>query len=89
METVLEWLRANVDVFGFGVACLIFLITIILVARKVINFWMTLLLLLFALFSGLIIANQNIVKDWFRCQDKKEVSEYFASPDGELITEKE
>ena len=67
MDIVLEWLRANVDVFGFTVACVIFLITIVLVSRKLINFWVTLLLLVFSLFTGLIIANQNLFKDWLRC----------------------
>jgi len=64
MQTVLDWFRANNDVFGFGVAALIFLITIILVSRKMIGFWITLLLLFFALFSGLIIGNQSFFKEW-------------------------
>lgn len=64
MELVLEWFRANNDVFGFIVGAIIFFIAIALVSRKAIGFLITLLLLLFALFSGLIIANQGFFKDW-------------------------
>lgn len=64
MESILEWFRTNNDVFGFGVATLIFLVTIILVSRQMIGFWITMLFLFFALFSGLIIANQDFVKKW-------------------------
>lgn len=75
MEIVLEWLRANNDVFGFGVATLIFLITIVLVSRKMIGFWITLLFLLFSLFSGLMIANQGTFKEWLLSQKNEMVPE--------------
>jgi hypothetical protein len=64
MDPIFAWLRTNNDVFGFGVATLIFLGTILLVSRRIIGFGITLLLLFFALFSGLIIANQEFLKNW-------------------------
>ncbi len=63
VEGVIEWFRVNPDVFGFFVATLIFLSTLILVAFRAINFWITLLLLLFALFSGLTVGNQHLFKE--------------------------
>jgi len=64
MQPIFDWFRANNDVFGFCVAALIFFITIVLVSRKMISFWITLLLLLFSLFSGMMIANQGFFKSW-------------------------
>lgn len=63
VELIIEWFRANPDVFGFFVASLIFLTTITLVALRAINFWVTLLFLLFALFSGLTVGNQHLFKE--------------------------
>lgn len=68
MQMILDWLRANSDVFGFVVASLIFTITIVLVSRKLIGFTITLLLLLFALVTGLVIGHQDVVFDHFKTE---------------------
>lgn len=64
MEEVLNWFKENPDVLGFGVATVIFLFTILLVARKAIGFFITLLFLTFALVSGFLIVNQDVVRDY-------------------------
>jgi hypothetical protein len=74
MAAILEWLRENSDVFGFAVAALIFLITVVLVSRKMIGFWISLLFLLFALISGLLIGNQHFIKEWMTKKSTVEAS---------------
>lgn len=69
MQDIIDWFRANPDVFGFFVASVIFIITILLVVFRKIQFWVTLVLLLFSLISGLAIANQN---RFFQSIEKKE-----------------
>lgn len=59
MQETIEWFRANPDVFGFFVASIIFVITILLVVFRKIHFLVTLILLLFSLMAGLAIANQH------------------------------
>ena len=75
MEVFLDWLRANPDVFGFGVATLIFFITIILVSSKLINFAVTILLLIFSLVAGFMITNQDNFADLFKSTPPVEQSE--------------
>lgn len=48
------------------VALIIFFVTIVLVIRRLIGFVITLILLIFAILSGLAIANNDIVRDIFR-----------------------
>lgn len=52
------------NTLGLVVAIIIFIITISLLARKIIGFFITLLLLFFAVVSGLAIANNDIVRKW-------------------------
>ena len=75
MEVFLDWLRANPDVFGFSVATLIFFITIILVSSKLINFAVTILLLIFSLVAGFMITNQDNFADLFKSTPPVEQSE--------------
>ena len=63
MTEVVEWFRANPDVFGFCVAATIFIITILLVTFGRIQFWLTLTLLLFSLVVGIAITNQHRLFD--------------------------
>ncbi len=64
MQEMIEWFRANPDVFGFIVATLIFAITLLLVTFRRIKFWTTLILLVFSLLVGLCISNQNRFFNW-------------------------
>lgn len=48
------------------VALIIFFVTIVLVIRRLIGFVITLILLIFAILSGLAIANNDIVRDIFQ-----------------------
>lgn len=65
MQEIIEWFRNNPDVFGLFVATVIFIVTIFLVVFRKIQFWVTLILLLFSLVSGLAIANQSRFFDSF------------------------
>ena len=64
MTDMIDWFRANPDVFGFCVATVIFAITVLLVTFHRIQFWVTLVLLLFSLIAGITIANQNRFFNW-------------------------
>ncbi|MEX1013319.1 MAG: hypothetical protein WD595_04130 [Waddliaceae bacterium] len=61
MEEFLTWFQEHPGVLGFLVSSLVFFITIFLVSKKWIGFSITLLLLLFALVSGITIANQQLL----------------------------
>lgn len=50
--------------FAFLIACIVFLITILLVVKKRIGFIIALLLLLFSLAAGLLINNQNAFRQF-------------------------
>ena len=73
MEAFIEWLKTNPDVFGFGVATLIFLFTLLLLARRAIGFFVTLLLLIFALVAGLAIVHQDLVSDYLKTTFKGQI----------------
>lgn len=72
MESILSWLSAHHEVVGFITSALIFLITVVLVTRRLIGFSIALLFLLFSLISGLTIANQDFLREWL--MKPKEVS---------------
>lgn len=76
MQDIIDWFRINPDVFGFIVASIIFLTTILLVVFRKIPFWVTLILLLFSLISGLSISNQN---RFFQMMENKSKTEEISS----------
>ncbi len=61
MEEILTWFQNHPGVLGFLVSSFVFFITIFLVSKRWIGFSITLLLLLFALVSGMTIANQQML----------------------------
>ncbi len=61
MQDVINFLLSN-NGLAFGVALLIFIITLFLVVKRLIGFVITLLLLTFALVSGFFIANQDLFR---------------------------
>lgn len=65
MTEVLESLFSN-NVVALGVASVIFLVTITLVAKRIIGFLLTLVFLFFAITSGFTIANNDIVRDYIQ-----------------------
>ncbi len=85
MDIVFDWMRANIDVFGFLVGTVIFIVTLVLVTRKSIGFWITLLLLFFALFTGFSIANINFIKENLQCRvGASEVTANFTAENVEI-----
>ena len=64
MEPILSWFSDHHEVAGFLTTAFIYIITVFLASRKLIGFWITLLFLIFALLSGLAIANQDFLKSW-------------------------
>lgn len=60
-----EWL-STAQGLAFAVAAATVLLTLFLVARKAIGFFLTLLLLVFALTAGLTIANKELISDYLR-----------------------
>ena len=61
MQDVINFLFSN-NGLAFGVALLIFIITLFLVVKRLIGFIITLILLAFALISGFFIANQDLFR---------------------------
>lgn len=62
-ESISNALFSN-NALGLGIAGIIFFITIILLIRKLIGVVVTVILLFFALVSGLAIANNDIVRNY-------------------------
>jgi len=50
---------------AYGTAAIIFFITLVLAAKRVIGFFLTLLFLLFALAAGMLIANPAVFHHYF------------------------
>jgi hypothetical protein len=65
MKPVIDCLLSNHGL-AFATGTLIFLITIIFIATRLIGFWIALLLLLFALAASLSIANQDIIREYLQ-----------------------
>lgn len=65
MEYLAE-LPISHDALGLIVASVIFLVTIMLIAKKLINFVITIVLLFFAIASGMAIAHNDLVREYFR-----------------------
>lgn len=65
MENALHSLLSNSGI-AFGTAALIFLITLIFVAKQWIGFFITLLFLLFSLAAGLAISNQDLIRSYLQ-----------------------
>lgn len=64
MDTFLEFLQTD-KVIALISAVFIFFVTILLVSKRWINFPVTLLLLLFAIASGLVISNYHALQSYF------------------------
>lgn len=60
------------DIFALSFATIIFVITIFLLITRVIGFWITLLLLLFTLATGLIVGNFPEIREYLRCSKQVE-----------------
>jgi len=82
MELVLNWVSTHLQVFGFGVATVIFLFTVFLASRQYIGFFITLLFLLFALLTGFLIVNHDVIREYMEVK----VQERKLDPDGSLGT---
>lgn len=54
----------STSVVALGVSIVIFLITLVLVVKRLIGFFITLLLLFFAIAAGYAILNHDIVRDY-------------------------
>lgn len=61
MQDFINFILSN-NGLAFGVALLIFIVTLFLVVKRLIGFVITLLLLVFALVSGFFIANQDLFR---------------------------
>lgn len=66
MEFYLAELPISNDALGLIIAAIIFLVTITLIAKKLINFVVTIILLFFAIASGMAIAHNDLVREYFR-----------------------
>ncbi len=60
---------------AFVFAGLIFLITILLVVTRVIGFWITFLLLLFSLATGIVIGNFGNIRDYLQCRNQQKMEQ--------------
>lgn len=65
MEYLAE-LPISHDALGLIVASVIFLVTVMLIAKKLINFVITIVLLFFAIASGMAIAHNDLVREYLR-----------------------
>jgi hypothetical protein len=64
MDSLAEYLPSN-NVVALVIASLIFIVTVALVAKKLISFLITIVLLFFAIASGMAIANNDLVRQYF------------------------
>ncbi|KAF3362088.1 hypothetical protein PHSC3_001399 [Chlamydiales bacterium STE3] len=62
MNEFIDFITSNTTL-AYTTAFIIFLITLVLVTKRLIGFMITLLLLLFAILSGLSIANHDLFRD--------------------------
>jgi hypothetical protein len=62
MQQIVDFLLSS-NGLAFGVALLIFIITLFLVVKRLIGFLITLLLLAFAIVSGFFVANQDLLRN--------------------------
>ena len=62
MNELIDFLTSNTTI-AYATAVVVFIITIILLARRLIGFMVSLLLLAFALISGLAIANHDLFRE--------------------------
>lgn len=69
----------NVNGMAFGTGVIIFLITLFLVAKRLIGFTLTLLFLLFALVAAFGVANKDLVRKYFENLSKGKNETYQAS----------
>lgn len=53
------------DALGLIIAGLIFVVTVVLIAKKLISFLITVVLLFFAIASGMAIAHNDLVREYF------------------------
>lgn len=60
------------DAIALIASALIFIVTVVLVARRLIGFLITLVLLFFALVAGLSIANNDIIRHYFSSEESSE-----------------
>jgi len=63
------------SVLALGISVVIFLITLVLVAKRLIGFFITLLLLFFAIAAGYAILNHDIVREWLKEQTTEKPTE--------------
>lgn len=69
MEDTMEFLAElpiSSDALGLIIAGIIFIVTVILIAKKLISFVITVVLLFFAIASGMAIAHNDLVREYFR-----------------------
>lgn len=71
---------------AYGTGVLIFLITLFLVARRVIGFTLTLLFLIFALLASFAVANKDLIRHYFENLSKGGSKESSAQPQGKAPT---
>jgi hypothetical protein len=65
MENTLRYIMSDSGI-AFGVAALIFLITLVFVAKQWIGFFTTLLFLLFSLAAGIGLSNKDSIKNYLK-----------------------
>ena len=69
------------DLIALGISGIIFLITIVLVARQAVNFLITMILLFIVLVSGFAIANNDIIRQKFEtAETQKSIDEVVKAP---------
>lgn len=71
MSETVEWIF-SAEVLAIVIPAIIFIITVILVVKRLASFVMTLLFLTFALVSGLAIVNHDVVRSYLKGEYSKE-----------------
>jgi len=71
MQNIANQIFSN-NALGLTVAAIIFLVTVILIVRKLIGVVITVILLFFAIISGLAISHNDIVHDWLSTKAKED-----------------
>ncbi len=75
------------DLIALAVSAIIFLITVVLVARQAVNFLITMILLFLTLVSGFAIANNKIIRQKFETPEmQKSVDDTLHTPTDQAPT---
>jgi len=80
MEGIADQLTSS-NTVALVISSIIFIVTVVLVAKQLINFLITCVLLFFAVVSGFAIANNDLVRDYLKIEGNEQVIPFETTDD--------